>query len=297
MKTIVILIDGMTYASWIFLVAVGMTLVFGVMKVLNIAHGSLFAFGAYLAATFVTAWFAAGLPAAASFVALIAAAGVVAITLGLILERGLLRFLYSRDEVVILLATYAALLILEDVSQLIWGVEAYPATQPYGLLGSVAFGYAVFNNYELALVGLALVVGAGLWLSLTKTRAGKIVVAVIHDREIAQAMGINVERVYLWTFLLSAFLGALGGAVTAPMIAVAPGVGIDVVVQSFAVMVIGGLGSIPGAAIGAVIVGLSRAMAIHLYPAAELFAIYAAMVVVLVLRPQGLFQPAAARKI
>src|SRR3989475_236398 len=154
-----IVADGVIYASWLFIVAVGMTLVYGVMRILNVAHGSLYALGAYTAATMVGAWFQRGYAPLGSFVLLLVAALVVGLVMGLILELGLLRFLHGRDEVVVVLATYATFLILEDVIQLIWGVEARPAPQPYSLLGTTTVGPLLLNNYDLALIALALLVG------------------------------------------------------------------------------------------------------------------------------------------
>jgi branched-chain amino acid transport system permease protein len=292
-----ILIDGLVYASWLFIVAVGLTLVFGVMKILNVAHGSLYAFGAYTAATFVGAYSNAGLPPMGSFAMLALAALAAGLVVGLILERGLLRFMYERDEVVIVLVTYAAFLILEDVLKLIWGVDPYYASAPYGLLGVSEISLLILSNYDLALIGLALTVGAALWLVVNRTRWGRLLLAVIHDREASVAFGINVSRVYMVTFALGAVLGALGGAFTAPMISVTPGIGVEVIVLAFAVVVIGGLGSVPGATIGALIVGLCRAAAVHLFPEVELFVIYGVMSLVLVFRPQGLFGKVVARRI
>jgi branched-chain amino acid transport system permease protein len=158
-------------------------------------------------------------------------------------------------------------------------------------------GGIAFAIYDLSLIGLAIVVGAVLWWGLNRTRTGKLLLAVIHDREISLAMGINVQRLFTVTFIIGAFLGALGGAFTAPATSVVPSIGVQVIVLAFAVVVIGGLGSIAGAAIGAVVVGLSRAAAIHLFPEAELFVIYAVMSLVLAFRPQGLFGRVAARRI
>lgn len=283
-----IVADGFIYASWLLIVAVGMTLVYGVMRVLNVAHGSLYALGAYTAATMVGAWFQRGYPPLGSFALLLASALIVGLVMGSLLELGLLRFLYGRDEVVVVLATYATFLILEDVIQLIWGVEARPAPQPYSLLGTTTAGPVLLNNYDLTLVALALLIAMGTWWGLTRTIAGKLLLAVIFDREMAQACGINVRRVFLITFLVGAVLGALGGAVTAPMISVSRGLGVDVIVLAFAVVVVGGMGSIPGAFLGAIVIGLSRAAAVHLLPQAEVFAIYLIMTVVLVVRPYGL---------
>jgi branched-chain amino acid transport system permease protein len=292
-----ILVDGLVYASWLFIVAVGLSLIFGVMKILNVAHGSLYAFGAYAAATLIGAYFNAGWAPLGSFAVMLLAAVAVGAILGLALERGLLRFMYGRDEVIIVLVTYAAFLILEDSILLIWGTNPYFAFQPYALLGNASVGRLAFANYDLSMIGLSVVTGVLLWWALTHTRQGKLLQAVIHDREMAQALGINVTRVFTVTFVLGAMLGALGGAVTAPQISVTPGIGVEVIVVAFAVVVIGGMGSIPGAAIGALIVGLIRAATVHLFPQVELFVIYAVMSLVLAFRPAGLFGRAAARKI
>jgi branched-chain amino acid transport system permease protein len=152
-------------------------------------------------------------------------------------------------------------------------------------------------GYDLLLVALAVLVGGLVWWGLNRTRFGKIVTAVIHSSEIASSMGIKVSRVYMVAFAIGIFLAALGGAFTAPMISVQPGVSVGVIIISFAVVIIGGLGSIEGAAIGALIVGLARAMAVHLMPVAELFSVYVVMALVLMFRPEGLFQRIQARKI
>jgi branched-chain amino acid transport system permease protein len=293
--TLTILIDGLTYASWLFIVALGLTLVFGVLKILNIAHGSFYALGAYTAATFV-AWGASMQWAPAfSLVAMLLAA--VAAIVAPLTERGLLRFFYGRDEVLLVLVTYALFLILEDVTKLAWGANPYFVSEPYALFGNVDVGIQSYVGYDFALVGLAVTVGLAVWWGLNRTRQGKIVLAVIHSAEVASSMGVNVSRVYMLAFSVGIFLAALGGAFTAPMISVAPGVSVGVVIVSFAVVIIGGLGSIEGAAIGALIVGLARSLAVHLAPVAELFAIYVVMAIVLTFRPEGLFQRIQARKI
>ncbi len=292
-----ILIDGLTYASWLFIVALGLTLVFGVLKILNIAHGSFYALGAYAAASFV-GWFAAiGLAPAWSIVAMLLAAVAVAALVAPLTERGLLRFFYGRDEVLLVLVTYALFLILEDVTKLVWGANPYYVSAPYSLFGNVEIGTQVYVGYDFLLVALALVIGVAVWWGLNRTRQGKIVLAVIHSEEVAASMGVNVSRVYMGAFAIGIFLAAIGGAFTAPMISVQPGVSVGVIIVSFAVVIIGGLGSIPGAAIGALIVGLARSSAVHLMPVAELFSIYIVMAVVLMFRPEGLFQQVTARKI
>jgi branched-chain amino acid transport system permease protein len=292
-----IFIDGLTYASWLFIVALGLTLVFGVLKILNIAHGSFYALGAYAAASLV-GWFASmQFAPALSIVALLLAAVVVAAIVAPLCERGLLRYFYGRDEVLLVLVTYALFLILEDVTKLIWGVNPFYVSEPYALFGNVDIGSMSYVGYDFVLVAVAVVVGCIVWWGLNRTRTGKLVLAVIHSEEVASSMGVNVSRIYTLAFGTGIFLAALGGALTAPMISVQPGVSVGVIIVSFAVVIIGGLGSIPGAAIGALIVGVARSAAVHMMPAAELFSIYLVMAVVLMFRPEGLFQRIQARKI
>ncbi len=292
-----IAIDGVTYASWLFIVALGLTLVFGVLKILNIAHGSFYALGAYATATLVTIASTWALPPAMSLVAMLLAAVLVAVLVAPLTERGLLRFFYGRDEVLLVLVTYAMFLMMEDITKLVWGANPYYVSEPYGLFGNIEIGSQTYVGYDFMLVALALVVGLGVWWGLNRTRFGKIVTAVIHSAEVASSMGIQVSRVYMLAFAVGIFLAALGGAFTAPMLSVQPGLSVGVIIISFAVVIIGGLGSIEGAAIGALIVGLARALAVHVWPVAELFSVYLVMALVLMFRPQGLFQRIQARKI
>jgi branched-chain amino acid transport system permease protein len=292
-----IVIDGIIYSSWLFVIAVGLTLIYGVMKILNVAHGSLYALGAYAAVSLGGYWLAQGNPPIGSYAMLIVAAIVVGLVAGPLIERGLLRLVYGKDEVVLVLVTYALFLILEDLTKVAFGVDPLSIPEPYGLLGSIEMGELIYPTYSLVLVLVSVVVGVGLWLILSRTRQGKVLQAVIHDREMAAAVGINVGRVYLVTFTLGVMLAALGGALTAPTISVQPGIAAEVIVLAFAVVVIGGLGSLGGAALGALIVGMVRAWAVHKWPEVELFSVYFVMALVLIMRPKGLFAAPEARKI
>ena len=294
---VTILVDGLTYASWLFIVALGLTLVFGVLKILNVAHGSFYALGAYAAASFVGWGASLKWAPAFSIVAMMLAAIAVAVIVAPLTERVLLRFFYGRDEVLLVLVTYALFLIMEDVTKLVWGANPYYVSEPYTLFGNVSFGSQTWVGYDFALVALAIVVGVAVWWVLNRTRAGKVTLAVIHSAEVAASMGVDVSKVYIAAFSVGIFLAALGGAFTAPMISVQPGVSVGVIIVSFAVVIIGGLGSIQGAAIGALIVGLARSLAVHVAPVAELFSIYIVMAVVLMFRPEGLFQRTQARRI
>jgi branched-chain amino acid transport system permease protein len=292
-----ILTDGLVYAAYLFLVAVGLSLIFGVMKILNVAHGSFYAFGAYGAATAVGLYFGHDWPEAGGFLFMIALAMAIGAVVGLVLERGVLRFVYGRDEIVIVLVTYACFLILEDTITLIWGPQSYAAYQPMVAAGDTEVGDLILSNYDIGLVAIAALVAVVAHWAINFTRWGRLLSVVIFDRETAAAFGINVRLVYTVTFVVGAMLGALGGAMMAPKISVTLGIGVEVIVLAFAVVAIGGMGSIEGTVLGALIVGLCRAAAVHLLPQLELFVIYAVMALVLVFRPYGLFSPAAPRKI
>lgn len=292
-----IVLDGLVYASWLFLVAIGLTLIFGVMKILNTAHGSFYAFGAYGAASLLGAYFTADRPVIGAYALMILAAIVIGVVLGWLLERGLLRIFHGKDEVLIVLVTYAVFLMFEDVITLIWGTGSYNASEPYLRAGLINIGDLTVSNYDLGLVAVAAIIAGLGWFGLKRTRWGHILTAVIHDREMAGSFGINVAKVFTWTFVLGSVLGVLGGVLTAPKISVTLGIGVEVIVLAFAVIAIGGLGSIEGALLGALIVGFARAAAVQLLPQVELFVIYGVMALVLAFRPYGLFTRVQARKI
>ncbi len=292
-----IVTDGLVYAAYLFVVAIGLTLIFGVMKILNVAHGAFYAFGAYGAATAVGIYFDRGLPDAGGFLFMVLVAVAIGLALGFVLERGILRFAYGRDEVIVVLITYAVFLVLEDVIILIWGPGSLAAYQPMVAAGNVEVGTLILSGYDIGLVIFAAVLALASAYVLKHTRPGRLLTVVIFDRETAAALGINVTLVFTATFVLGAALGALGGAVMAPKIAVTLGIGVEVIVLAFAVVAIGGMGSMEGALVGALIVGLCRAAAVHLAPQIELFVIYGVMALVLIVRPHGLFSRAQPRKI
>jgi len=292
-----ILLDGLQFSSYLFIVSAGLTIIFGVMKILNVAHGSFYAWGAYTAAFFIGKFSDMGLPDALGFLIIVAAAIVVGVILGFVIEQGILKHMYERDEVLIVLATFGLFLVLEDIILIAFGTDPYFAYQPMALLDSVELGGITRDVYGMTLIGVAAVVAVGCWWLLNKTKWGTLLKAVIFDREMGISMGINVPLVYTLTFIGGAILGGLGGAYIAPTISVAPGLGTEVIVLSFTVVVVGGMGSIAGAAIGSLIIGLLRAIAVHELPQVELFVVFAVMAVVLVFRPEGLFAPAKPRKI
>jgi branched-chain amino acid transport system permease protein len=292
-----VFLDGLIFAAWLFLVSAGLTFVYGVLRVLNVAHGSFYSLGAYLAATLVGAIVGRGLSVLLTYPALLAAALVVGLAVGPLMERVLLRRIQGRDEVTGLLLTFAVLLIFEDVTKLIWGVTPWSADAAYGALGQVRLETVTYAVYPLALVGVGAAVGAGLWALVNRTPFGKLVSSVIADREVSAALGVDVGRINSFAFTLGAILAALGGALVAPMISVVPGISVEVIIVAFAVTVIGGLGNIAGAALGAVAVGLIRAVALYFFPELDLFLVYAIMTLVLIFRPYGLFGRPEVRRI
>ena len=296
-------LDGLVFASYLFLVSAGLTFIYGVMRILNVAHGSLYGLGAYMGAWLVLRLWPGGaagpspLPPVLSFLVLLAGALVVGLTVGPLLERVFIRRVVDRGEVIPLILTFALFLILDDVMKLIWGVNPLLADMPYSMLGSVNLAGVNYPRYPFLLTGVAALAGGALWLIVNRTRFGKLVISVITDREVSSALGINVPRIYTIAFALGAVMAALGGAFIAPMISVVPGISIEVIILAFAVTTIGGLGSVPGAAIGAGLVGLLRALAVQYRPELDLFVIYALMTLILLIKPRGLFGGIEVRRI
>ncbi|MBF95778.1 MAG: High-affinity branched-chain amino acid transport system permease protein LivH [Alphaproteobacteria bacterium MarineAlpha9_Bin4] len=293
-----ILLDSLVYASWLFLVASGLTLIYGVMKVLNIAHGSLYAFGAYTTAWLI-GWFSSNYESyqTLNFLFIPIAAILVGFILSIFIERLFLRKIYGRDEIVIVLVTYGLFLIFEDTMKILFGTSSYLPFQPRLMLGDIDVFGLPYVIYDLLIICLAVLVWLSFYSVIKLTKIGKLLIAVIHDREIASSMGINVSKFFVYTFFIGCFLGCLGGAVSAPMISVVPGIGVEVIVLAFAVVVTGGLGSISGAAIGAILIGLFRTLAIFYFPQLELFIVFFVMAIILSFKPDGLLGSKEIRKI
>ena len=293
----IIVFDAINYAATLFLLSVGLTVVFGVMRILNVSHGGIYALGAYMG-TWLALWaLDIGLPPAFTYLMLLLGALIIGFLAGPIIERLLLRRIYGSDMHIQLLLTFSILLILDDGMKLIWGMEPLFISEPYSMLGRFRVGGILYPWYDFVLVGVSVAFGGALVWMVRATRFGKLVIAVINDREVSQAIGINVNLVFTVAFTVGALAAALGGAFVAPKIAVVPQFALEVVVLAFAVIAIGGMGSIEGAAIGAFVVSLARALAIHLAPELELIMVYLIMILVLVFRPQGLFGEEELRRI
>jgi len=291
-------LDGIAYAALVFLVAVGLTLIFGVLRVLNIAHGSFYALGAYVAASLGIGIAASKISPWLSYPALAVAAAIVGIVIGSAIERLLLQRIYDKEEVLQLLVTFAAFMILDNAQRLIWGVQPYFVATPLQLLGNVQIGGITYTVYQIiVLPAVALLVLAGMRLFLRRTVFGRVILAVAEDREAARAIGINVPRVYLWTFVIGSILASLGGSLASPTTSILPGMGTDMLVLSFAVAASAGLGRIEGAAITALLIGLGRSAAVYWAPELDVLVPYLIMTLVLLVKPQGLFGTLQARRI
>jgi len=293
----IIVMDGTIFAAVLFLLSVGLTLIFGVLRILNVSHGGIYAFGAYMATFLTIKILGVGANPYLSYLMLLAGAIIIGMICGPIIERVFLRRIYGSDQHIQLLLTFSIFLILDDLMKVIWGTKPLFVSEPYTLLGQFSIGGILYSWYQVALIGVSIVFGAALVWMVNGTRFGKIVISVINDREMSQAIGINVNRIFTISFTLGALCAALGGALIAPTIAVVPGFAVDATVLAFAVIAIGGMGSLEGAALGSLIVGLLRALAVHLLPEADLVVVYLAMILVLVVRPEGLFGEAHLRRI
>src|SRR5262245_32377506 len=293
----IIIVDGFVFAAILFLLSVGLTLIFGDLRILNISHGGIYALGAYMGTFLALKILDRGWNPYLTYVMLLAGALLIGLLVGPLIERLFLRRVYGQAEAIQLLLTFSILLILDDLIKLIWGTTPMLVSTPSTLLGRVSIAGIPYTWYHFLLIAVSAVFGGSLVWLVRGTRFGKLVVSVITDREVSVAMGINVNRMQTVAFTLGAFSAALGGAVIAPTIAVAPGFALEVVVQSFAVIAIGGMGSLEGAALGALLVGLARALAIHLFPELELVVIYVLMLVVLMVKPEGLLGEVELRRI
>jgi branched-chain amino acid transport system permease protein len=287
-----LVLGGVFHAAALFLVAAGLQLVFGVQRILNLACGSFYALGAYAGIAAVKAALGAGVPAPL-FVIVLVGAGLVLAVLGPLIER-LLRTIYDRDEAFQLLLTFALVLILEDVIRFVWGAAPYQLGDVYLVYGQVRLGAVAIPVYNFVVIATGLAIAAGMGFLLSRTRFGRIVRATAENRAMAQALGVDMSRVFSRVFTLGMALGTVGGALVIPAGAAVSEMGIELIVEAFAVVVIGGLGSMRGAFVGALIVGVLKAVAIAVYPEAEMLAIYVIVIAVLVLRPAGLFARAAA---
>jgi branched-chain amino acid transport system permease protein len=277
-------LSGLTAAMFLFLIAAGLSLIFGVLRVLNFAHGTFYMLGAYSAYQFVQ-WLGPG-PSTFWVAALGAALAIAA--LGGLVERLLFRHLYGKEELYQLLFTYALVLILSDAAKIIWGTQQKSLSRPPGLSGSFSLLGTTIPFYNLFILLLGPAIALTFWFVLQRTRSGRFIRAAALDRETLGALGVNVDALYMWVFVLASFLGGLGGALISPMRAIVPGMDTEVIVEAFVVVVIGGLGSFWGTFLGAIIYGQVLSFGILFFPRFSIFSVFALMAAVLIVRPWGL---------
>jgi branched-chain amino acid transport system permease protein len=274
------ILNGVSFAMLLFLLAAGLSLIYGLMRILNLAHGSFYILGAYVA---LSVGHATG---SLLLAAIVGTAATVA--LGVVIERVLLRRV-PREELPQALLTFGVLLILGDLALWIWGGAPQTLPRPEIFARSVRLGPLIFPSYRLFVIGVGVVVGLGLWLLQERTRLGAMVRAAIDDPEIARATGIDVSLLSTGLFALGAALAALGGIIGGPLLGVYPGADFEILLLAFVVVIVGGLGSLKGAFIGALLVGLLDNFGKALFPEFALFTIFAPMALVLAVRPTGLF--------
>jgi branched-chain amino acid transport system permease protein len=275
----------------LFLIASGLTLIFSVMRVLNFAHGALFMIGAFLVASLLSGRSVA----VPTFAGAVLVAGLAVAAVSVATERVVFRRLYGSPEVVGLLASFALLLILSGIVQLIWGSDPRTQAQAHGLGGVVqVFGNQV-ASYNLVLIVVAALIGLALAAVLRWTRAGAMVKATAEDRVMAEALGINVTWVAIGVFAVGGLLAGLAGSLLAPTVSIDPSLALTFIIQSFGAIIIGGLGSVEGAVVGALVISLVDAILVNVAPGLLDYGVYMAIGAVMLVRPYGLFGATARR--
>jgi len=285
---IVQILNSLLYASVLFLIAAGLSLIFGVMRIVNLAHGSLYAVGAYVTAWLVGQGIALGVPLGWLFLVLPVGALAVAL-IGMVIEPLLLRPFYARAEEYQLLVTFGLLQIIEDLIRLVWGGTPLSADTLMDVLPRLPIGEFYYPAYNLVVIGIGVVAAVVLWAAIYHTRFGVMLRATSQDRRMASALGLNVGMVYVVAFGIGCFMAGLGGAIVVPTQAAVLGMGVDALVIAFVVVVIGGLGSLKGALVGALVVSFVRTAGIQFFPELELAVLYLIAAGVLLVRPTGLF--------
>jgi branched-chain amino acid transport system permease protein len=272
--------NGLSYGALLFLLASGLSLIFGVMRIVNLAHGSYFMLGGYVGLSVM--W------RTGSFLLALLTGAIAIALVGMAMERLFLRRLPGQALAQVLM-TVGFALIFQDVALLVWGGDPYTLPVPAVLQGALATGALRFPIYRIFIIVVAFLIGAGLWLALDRTRAGAMIRAAVDDAEMAEGVGIRVPRLSLGVFALGAALAALGGVIGGGFLGVYPGADFEVLPYAFVVVIVGGLGSLPGAMVGSVLVGLLDNFGKALFPELSYFTLFAPMALILALRPTGLF--------
>jgi branched-chain amino acid transport system permease protein len=276
------LTTSIVIAMILFLVASGLSLIFGVLNIANFAHGSVYAIGIYMTYTVVSA--------SGSFLLALIVAPLCAGLVGFASERLLIRRIYEAPHLYQFLLTFGLLLVLDDLVRLIWGFSSKSIATPLIFQGPPLFLFgSPIPRYYVFIIAVGALVGLGLWLSLSKTKMGKLINAAASDPEMIEALGINVRLVYSLVFTMGAVLAGLAGFLASPLRSATPGMGFSIIIESFIIMVIGGVGSIGGALIASLMVGLLRSFGTIGFPDFELGFVFFLVIAVLVIRPWGIF--------
>ncbi len=280
------LIVGLSRAMILFIVTAGLSYILGVLRVPNVAHGSLYMIGAFSAFT-VANWLAKN--PAGFWIALLVAPLVVALV-GLVVERALLSHLYQREHLMLILFTFSIGLILNDLVKFVWGAEYRSITPPEVLQGALNLGELSLPRYNVFLLFVGPLVAVGLWLFATKTKIGKIARAAAVDREMVGVLGINVSWVFAIAFVVGCYLAGLGGALVAPTTSVTLGMDHTIIIEGFLIVTIGGLGNVWGALVGSLLFGITQSVGLLVLPQFTVVFPYAAVVIVLLWKPKGLLK-------
>jgi len=284
---IIYILNGLYFAALLFFISLGLNIILGVMGILNLAHGSLYAFGAFIAAWIIIA-LGTHVPPFFLYISLLS--GLVGVGIvGFLMEKSLIRFMYKRTLEYQLLLTFGALMLLEDVIKMIWGGQAYYASAPFVLLGKVNIGGNVYPAYFLFVMFIAFIAGLLIWLFMSKTKLGIMLRAISLDREMATALGLNITGLSTLAFVLGAGLAGLAGALVVPTTPALLGFGHEPLILAFIVVVVGGLGSLKGALVGSLLVGFTRSIGIAVFPEIELPLLFLIAGIILVAKPEGLF--------
>ncbi len=272
-------LNGLSFGALLFVLASGFTLIFGLMGIVNLAHGAFYLLGGNIAITVAVA--------TGSFVLAIVAAVVITGFVGLISERFLLRPIRG-NEMLEVLVTVGLMFVLADVSLAVFGGNPRSLQVPSFLSGPFTIGPLVYPKYRLVLVALAVVIGVGLYLMQRYTRVGAIIRAGVDDRETVGLIGINISKVFMWLFVFGACLAALSGVAAAGILTMTPGADTNILLYALVVVIVGGLGSIEGAAVGSIVIGLIDSFSRIWIPEFSYFAVFAPMAIILMVRPRGL---------
>jgi len=273
-------LNGLSFSMLLFLIAAGFTLIFGLMKIINIAHGSFYLLSAYIGLTI--------LHVTGSFLLALAAGSLAAVILGIVMESFFLRRFHMKDLQQVLL-TFGFVLVISDLCLWIWGGNPQTLPIPSGFEGSIWIAGMVFPTYRLLVILLGVLFAIGLWIFQEKTKIGAIVRAGVDDEEMLRGSGINIQMVFAAVFALGALLAGLGGIIGGPFVGVFPGVDIWILLLALVVVIIGGVGSLKGAFVGSLLVGLIDNFGKALFPQLSLFTIFAPMAIILAIRPSGIF--------